>query len=277
MNDNSPTSIDWNNVVKKDARGADDSDFGEVQEVGQNYVLVQKGTIEKERFYIPKYLVQGYDGDTLWFDTTATDIAEFKRDSAPEYDEYTKFRKQNGASDIETRIPLIEERMDISKKVNTGEVTIVKEPVTETRTVEVPVTHEEIRIERRAATSDASANTTVKAGDTERPVESRSEVKIPVTSEEIVVTKRPYVKEEVVVTKEPVTETKTVTDTVRSERLETDHIGSSTDTTSDASIKGAAEMAEDTARDIKEGAADAAEKAKSVFDKVKQKAKDALE
>jgi len=145
------------------------------------------------------------------------------------------------------------------------------------RSVEVPVTHEEIRIERRAATSDAAANTTVKAGDTERPVESRSEVKIPVTSEEIVVTKRPYVKEEVVVTKEPVTETKTVTDTVRSERLETDHIGSSTATTSDASIKGAAEMAEDTVRDIKEGAADAAEKAKSVFDKVKQKARDALE
>jgi stress response protein YsnF len=33
------------------------------------------------------------------------------------------------------------------------------------------------------------------------------------------VTKRPYVKEEVVVTKEPVTETETVSDTVRSEKV----------------------------------------------------------
>ena len=59
-------SIAWDDVIKKEARGAvDDSDFGEVQEVGQQYVLTQKGMISKEKFYIPKYLVQGYDGSVL--------------------------------------------------------------------------------------------------------------------------------------------------------------------------------------------------------------------
>jgi len=275
MTENSQRSIDWNDVVKKEARGTDDSNFGEVQEIGQNYVLTQKGLIEKERFYIPKYLVQGYDGDTLWFNATANDISEFKRDSAPQYDEYTRYKKQDTASDIETRIPLIEERLDVTKKVNTGEVTIAKEPVTETKTVEVPVTHVEVRIERRPATTDA-ANTSLTSGETQRPVESRSEVKIPVTKEEVEVTKRPYVKEEVVVTKEPVTETKTVTDTVRSERVGTNSrertiTGDTEDTRRDSTS-----MAEDTGRDIKEGAADAAGKAKSAFDKVKEKAKDAL-
>ncbi len=263
-----PSSIDWSDTVKKEARGTDDSDFGEVQEVGQNYVVTQKGLVDRQKFYIPKYMVQGYDGDTLWFNATEAEIDQFKRDSPPQYDEYTRFKREDMPADIETRIPLIEERLDVSKRVNTGEVTIAKEPVTETKTVEVPVTHEEVRIERRPSTT--SSSTAISEG--ERPVESRSEIRVPVTSEEVEVTKRPYVKEEVVVTKEPVTETKTVTDTVRSERVDTEAKRS---TATDASLKGT-QIAEDTVRDIKEGAADAADKAKSAFDKAKEKVKDAL-
>jgi hypothetical protein len=44
----SSSSIDWSDVTKKEARGSNDEDLGEVQEVGQNYVLVQKGMINKE-------------------------------------------------------------------------------------------------------------------------------------------------------------------------------------------------------------------------------------
>ena len=48
------SNIDWNDVIKKEARGSGDEEFGEVQEVGPNYVLVKKGLINKEKFYIPK-------------------------------------------------------------------------------------------------------------------------------------------------------------------------------------------------------------------------------
>ena len=44
MSKNTTESIAWDDVIKKEARGAvDDSDFGEVQELGQQYVLTQKG------------------------------------------------------------------------------------------------------------------------------------------------------------------------------------------------------------------------------------------
>jgi hypothetical protein len=47
--------IDWNDVIKKEARGGSgDEDLGEVQEVSQDYILVQRGMINKEKFYIPK-------------------------------------------------------------------------------------------------------------------------------------------------------------------------------------------------------------------------------
>jgi hypothetical protein len=35
-------SIKWNEVIKKEARGKNDEDLGEVQEIGDTYVLVQK-------------------------------------------------------------------------------------------------------------------------------------------------------------------------------------------------------------------------------------------
>ena len=55
-------------LSKKEARDVNDEDLGEVQEVDHNYVLIQKDTsYNNERFYIPMYLVEKYDGNTLWF------------------------------------------------------------------------------------------------------------------------------------------------------------------------------------------------------------------
>ena len=60
-------SIDWDDVIKKEVRGNNDEDLGEVQEIGDTYVLTQKGMLQKVKFYIPKYLVEGYDGNVLRF------------------------------------------------------------------------------------------------------------------------------------------------------------------------------------------------------------------
>ncbi len=211
---NTNESIAWDNIIKKEARGAvDDSDFGEVQEAGQQYVLTQKGMVSKQKYYIPKYLVQGFDGDTLWFNASESDLEGWKRDSPPDNNEYSNYKTQETSPDVETRIPLIEERLNVSKSTSTSEVTITKEPVTETKTVEVPVTHEELTVERRSP-SESSSTTT------ERPVQSKTDTKVQLNKEEVQVTKEPYVKEEVVVKKKPVTETRTVSDTVTSEKVD---------------------------------------------------------
>ena len=49
----------------------------------------------------------------------------------------------------ETTIPLTEEKLDVAKRVEESQTTITEEPVTETKTMEVPVIHEEVSIERR--------------------------------------------------------------------------------------------------------------------------------
>lgn len=54
----------------------------------------------------------------------------------------------------------------------------------------------------------------------ERPIQSRTEIKIPLKKEELEVTKQPYVKEEVAVRKKPVTETCAVSEEVTSEKVD---------------------------------------------------------
>ena len=64
------TNIDWNEVVKKEARGIEDADFGEVQLTIGDTVLTEKGITDKKRFYLPKNLVDKFDGHALWFKIT---------------------------------------------------------------------------------------------------------------------------------------------------------------------------------------------------------------
>jgi uncharacterized protein (TIGR02271 family) len=207
-------NIDWNDVIKKEARGSNDEDLGEVQEAGQNYVLVQRGMINKDKFYIPKDQVESYDGDVLRFKISEEDAkSRFLRDSPPPSPSSSANEGLSAARKAEetTTVPLTEERLDASKRESTREATITKEPVTETKSVEVPVTHEEISVERRPASGSTTA--------AESPVQSKTETKIPLKQEEVQVTKQPYVKEEVSVKKKPVTETRTVTDKVTSEKV----------------------------------------------------------
>jgi hypothetical protein len=42
--------IDWDEVVKKEARGINDADFGEVQLTMGDTVLTEKGITDKKRF-----------------------------------------------------------------------------------------------------------------------------------------------------------------------------------------------------------------------------------
>jgi uncharacterized protein (TIGR02271 family) len=114
----------------------------------------------------------------------------------------------------ETTVPVTEERLGVSKSQSTKEATITKKPVTETKTIEVPVTHEEISVERRPVSGTTSTTST-----SDRPVESEQEIRVPLKQEQVQVTKQPYVKEEVAVKKKPVTETKTVSDQVTSEEV----------------------------------------------------------
>ena len=49
--------------MQEDTRSKRD---GEIKDISDNYIHVQKGTIHKESFWIPKYIADAFDGKTLW-------------------------------------------------------------------------------------------------------------------------------------------------------------------------------------------------------------------
>ena len=92
---NSNSEINWTEVIKKEARGINDADFGEVQEVVLHFILTEKGLITKEKYYFPTGLVKGFDGDKLRFDISEEEAnAKFKRETIPSREEYAKYDKK---------------------------------------------------------------------------------------------------------------------------------------------------------------------------------------
>jgi hypothetical protein len=69
----SNNNIDWNDVIKKEARGINDADLGEVQEIRLDNVITKSGVVDKEVYAIPKNLAERYDGHNLWFRVTKED------------------------------------------------------------------------------------------------------------------------------------------------------------------------------------------------------------
>ena len=63
-------NIEWNEIVKKEARGINDFDLGEVQEIQDDVVITQKGVLDKDKFYLPKNVVDRFDGHNVWFKIT---------------------------------------------------------------------------------------------------------------------------------------------------------------------------------------------------------------
>ena len=227
----SSNDFPWKETIKKEARGIDDADFGEIQSVDPEYVKTQKGIIDKEFFSFPVNLVQDYDGNRVLFKVTEeearnsymlsqnVDDQDDFSDSEIETESITTNDHDslsNTKEKEEEVIPLISEKLDVNKKELVDETVITKKPVKETKTVEVQLIREEIEsIERRPPSGVSEAQS---------PIESPEEIKIPLKREEPDVTKKPYVREEVVVKNKIMTVKKEITEDVTSEELDTSNV-----------------------------------------------------
>ncbi len=72
------SSIDWDEVIKKEAKGNNNLDLGEIQQITSDRVVVQKGMIEKETYEFPKSLVRNFDGNVLTIEVSENQLINFK-------------------------------------------------------------------------------------------------------------------------------------------------------------------------------------------------------
>jgi uncharacterized protein (TIGR02271 family) len=122
-------------------------------------------------------------------------------------------RPAGGSPTVELR----EEELRVEKdRVQAGEVRLRKEVTTEERTVEVPVTREEVVIERRPAAQGREAGGSIGEGE---------EIRIPLMEEEVRVEKTPVVREEISLKKQQVQDTEQVSETLRREEARIEQTG----------------------------------------------------
>ncbi len=241
MNIEETANIEWNEIINKEARGIDDADFGKVQSVESEYVSTQKGIFNKEFFSFPKNLVQNYDDYKVLFKITEEEARtsylqksenelveqggnnDYSQSNMNDNDQGgTETATNRDENDYDTSnksreeiiIPLMSENLEVNKTELIDDAIITKEPVRETKTIQVPVMREELVLERRAVSRDPENEKEIP-----KPVENNTQIKIPLRREEVEVTKTPYVIEELVVRKKSVTEMQTLTEEIITEKV----------------------------------------------------------
>jgi len=222
--------------------GADGDKVGTVAAIYPGYIVVEKGFFFPTDYYIPMSAVASYDNDQVYLNLAKDAALNSGWDAQPtdlETASYDTMSTASGSTDIDTgfgarsaqvgtdeeiRVPVMEEELTATvRQQEAGAVRIEKDVVEEERTLNVPVTEERVRVERRVVDRPVSA---ADADAFEETV-----IDVPLRSETVDVQKQARVAEEVVVSKEATQRTEQVSGTVRREEVFVDE-----DATVDASF-----------------------------------------
>jgi hypothetical protein len=76
---NNNNTYNSKDLINKEAKGTDDFDLGEIKEVLDEFVITEKGIIDKDRFYIPKKTILHIDGHYVWFKLTKKEAKQYQK------------------------------------------------------------------------------------------------------------------------------------------------------------------------------------------------------
>jgi len=244
--------------VGDEVYGSDGDKVGSVAEVQSSYLVVEKGFFFPTDYYIPLSAISQVGNGQIvlnvskdvalhsgWetvpdtsasttltdMSTTAvpaTDIVSGTAVDAATWQTETAVGQPQVAgyeatSEDELVIPLREEELSATvRETEVGAARIQKRVVAEDRVLEVPVTEEQIRVERRVVDRPADA---IDADAFQETV-----IDVPLTQEQVQLQKQTRVAEEVVVSKEAIQHTEQVRGTVRREEVDVVEEGLTTET-----------------------------------------------
>lgn len=201
---------------------------GEVSDRGlqRNALIVHKGLIFPKELYVPLSAIRGRNADGVFLNVAKSDINSQNWDQPPTETATNGMNRMtdttvntasagtatNATSDV--HIPLREEELVADKqRQQIGDVHVRRDVTEEQETLQTPVTHEEVYVERRAGSDD------LPVGD---DAFTDKDIDIPVMGEQVNVSKEAHVAEDVHLRKDRVTEQQRVSDTVRREHLDID-------------------------------------------------------
>ncbi len=221
-NSNSKNNINFDDTIEKEAIGIDGLDLGKVIEIGDTFVVTQRGLINKKKYHLPITSIESYDGEFLSLRINESDLKSYKQTEDTIFEGYSEFKASDMSHEVQTTIPVIDEELEVTKRTIEENVQIVKEPIKKTRSEEIELSYDKVTIIKRPANVDINraynsvteSNSSTIKGEEESAISdhnNKTEIIITLEREEPVITKRSFVKEEILVKKKPIFETKTIT------------------------------------------------------------------
>jgi uncharacterized protein (TIGR02271 family) len=210
--------------------GSDGEDVGTIASVEADYFVVSEGFFFPSERYIPAAAVRAVEDGTVFLSVTKDEI-DARGWNTLEAIRMEQAAPHHTAPDPEPReavkeahLDMREEELRVEKRtVQSGEVDVSKDVVTEREEIDVPRRHEEVEIDYRPSA-------------THRPAEGQigedEEIRVPLHEERVNVEKETVVTGEVDISKRDVEETEHISEEVRKERLRVEREG-------DVDIKGA--------------------------------------
>jgi uncharacterized protein (TIGR02271 family) len=194
-----------------DVYGSDGEKIGDVAGVSNTYFIIEKGFFFTTDIYVPMSAVSSLDEDGIRLNLTKDEIENGDYANEPAGDSYDT--DATAATDLDADEDVLErreERLTVDKQTEkAGEVRVGKRVVEEQQSVDVPVTREEVTIERREVDRPATGEAF-----------SEDSLEVPVYEERVEAGKEARVVEELEVDKTATTGTARVQDTVKREEFE---------------------------------------------------------
>lgn len=143
-------------------------------------------------------------------------FGRYDNESAKEISSKEVDRDEKGEIVEDGKLRLKQEELDVAKnRIQSGEVILSKEIVEEKKAMDVPVTHEEVVIERKSINSEPS----------DSPITNSETIRIPVSEEKVEIGKHTIVTGEVSAYKHEVEENKHVEETLKREEARINSTG----------------------------------------------------
>jgi len=198
----------------------------------------KKGLIDKKKYYLPISSVEKFDGEYLSFRINETDLKSYEQTEDPSFEGYSSFKSSDMSNEVETTIPLIDEKLEVSKRTVEENVQIIKDIIKERKEAEIELELDKIVLIKRPLDniyeqsnySQLEGNPSISTmnkneinDETLKDNSSTNEIILTIEREEPIIIKRSHLKEEIIVNKEPIIETKTITEELIHEQIKYDN------------------------------------------------------
>lgn len=96
----------WDKIIGKKVKSSDSKDLGDVESISSDYIEVKEGMVSKKHYFVPKYYIQGFDGDNLYASLTKDEVKDrFERDSPPSSSEFQTEAYREHVRSVEENYP----------------------------------------------------------------------------------------------------------------------------------------------------------------------------